>query len=114
MTTTLGPESFAFLLRTTSATPITLTQARVREAAPPTMVPDARAPLMLFLPAVPAACLACVQLLSGGHPLLTFSTQASYAFHTGLKAWARVADTSFDLSDYKVPSAPRQMVFDGQ
>lgn len=100
LTTSLGPESFASLLRSTSATAITLTQARVRETAPPRILFNERA--THDFPIVVPVALTCMQLLSGGHPLLTFSTQASYAFHSGLKAWARVADTSFDLSDYKV------------
>ena len=68
--------------------------------APPRTLFDERA--THDFPIVVPVALICMQLLSGGHPLLTFSTQASYAFHSGLKAWARVADTSFDLSDYKV------------
>ena len=35
-------------------------------------------------------------------PVLTFSNQATFAFNPAMKSWVRVADTYFDLSDYKV------------
>ena len=113
MRAVVGPESFAFLLRpSASGTAVTLVHHRVRVLrvpSPPLSATVARLNLDWFKAAGVRAWAKTAlgaQLVAQTVPVLTFSSQATFAFSPTMKGWARVADTYFDLSDYKVAVEP--------